>query len=320
MLSSKSHTEPFFSYLPLFLHKDRFEDGRIIPMLSKSDAFMTLEKSILKIITSATDTEYTFSPYHYHDGLELLRIDEGTATVVVNNRSFSVCPGDVLLFNAFEAHGIFLSNQTAAFSRTSLAFRPHYFFPPERADGENHFFADLKALVFENHIPSTHPAAARLSEEIDFIVSLYEKNEAGWAIEAFSHIVLLYSHLVKFDLCYSRTEDSSYMFDFMNRVSAYIEENLAEDITTSEIAAYCQYSTEHFCRLFKKCFNKTFKEYLNVYRIRKAKEFIDCKDFSTIAEVSSRFGFNNQNHFGHMFKKYVGILPSEYINRHKNKK
>jgi AraC-like DNA-binding protein len=47
-------------------------------------------------------------------------------------------------------------------------------------------------------------------------------------------------------------------------------------------------------------------------------EFIEHGEFATIAEVSTRFGFNNQNHFGHMFKKYVGILPSEYISRQKS--
>ena len=318
-MSVRSPSESRFTQLPIFLWKDRLSDEKRTSLVCKDDAFQLSSRTILKSVTSATDTEYTFTPYHYHDGMELLRIDEGTATVIVNNRTLTAQKGDLIVFNTFEPHGIYLSDERATFSRTCLAFRPHYFFPPERADGEHHFFADLKSLVFENHIPASHPAAAQLGICMDTILSLYEKNARGWAIEAFSQLILIYSHLVNFGLLRTTDEGSSYMFDFMTHVNAYIEENLTQDITTAEVAAYCQYSTEHFCRLFKKCFNKTFKDYLNVYRIRKAKEFMDCEKFSTIAEVSSRFGFNNQNHFSHMFRKYVGVLPSEYINRQKSK-
>jgi AraC-like DNA-binding protein len=104
----------------------------------------------------------------------------------------------------------------------------------------------------------------------------------------------------------------------MLKVSTYIEQNLDQDIATTDVATFCQYSTEHFCRLFKKCFNKTFKSYLNIYRICRAKELIDSGKITTIAALSTTVGFNNQNHFGHMFKKYVGILPSEYISRQKS--
>ena len=314
----RTHTETRFLDLPIFLWRDLLSDGSRTSAVCKDDSFKPLARTMLKSIMDAADSEYAFTPYHYHDGMEILCVDEGTATVIVNNRTLTVKKGDVLVFNAFEPHGIFLSSETASFGRTCLAFRPHYFFPPEPIGGEHHFFADLKALVFENHISSSHPAAAQIRSAVERIVSLYEKSAKAWAIEAFSQLILIYSDLARYGLLRSGEEGSSYMLDFMTRVSAYIEENLAEDISTAAIAAHCQYSTEHFCRLFKKCFNKTFKEYLNVYRIRKAKEFIDREDFSTIAEVSSRFGFNNQNHFSHMFKKYVGILPSEYISRQKS--
>lgn len=318
-MRTRSLSASQFTDLPIFLWRDRLTNGIRTSSLCKEDSFKPSSRTMLKSVMGAADSEYAFTPYHYHDGMEILCIDDGTATVIVNNQTLEAKKGDVLVFNAFEPHGVFLSDEASTFSRTCLAFRPHYFFPPERAGGEHHFFSDLKSLVFENHIPASHPAAPHILSSVEKIIALYKKNASGWAIEAFSLLILIYSDLVRFDLLRTTDENSSYMFDFMTRVSAYIEENLAEDISTAEIAAFCQYSTEHFCRLFKKCFNRTFKEYLNVYRIRKAKEFIDREDFSTIAEVSSRFGFNNQNHFSHMFKKYVGLLPSEYISRQKNK-
>ena len=108
-------------------------------------------------------------------------------------------------------------------------------------------------------------------------------------------------------------DDKAGMFSLISD----IDKNLEEPISTADIAAYCQYSTEHFCRLFKKCFNQTFKEYLNAFRVQKAKAFIDLGNSATLAAVSSKFGFTNQNHFSRMFKKHIGVLPSEYMNQKK---
>ena len=307
-----------FPTLPISILKDSYENGQRRSLLCRNDVFRPFHRTILKSVTDVLVTEYTFTKYHYHDGVEILLADDGEANAVINNRSIPLAKGDVLVVNAFEAHGVFLESENASFTRTCIAFRPYYLFPPENADDSTHFFADLKNLLFVDHIPAAHPAAQRIGECVRQIVLLGEKSENGWSVEVFSNLLMFYSIMIGHGLVSKNEGNNSYMFDFMTRVSAYLEEHLDQDITTADIAAYCQYSTEHFCRLFKKCFNKTFKDYLNFYRIRKAMEFIEHGEFATIAEVSTRFGFNNQNHFGHMFKKYVGILPSEYISRQKS--
>lgn len=306
-----------FASLPISIRKDAYENGKLLSLLSANDVFRPSHRTLVKSLSDVLGTEYTFTEYHYHDGVEVMLVDKGCGTAVINDRAIPLSEGDVLVVNSFEAHGIFLEGEHAQFTRTCIAFRPYYLFPPESADHSTHFFADLKNIHFSNRIPAEHPAAVQIADCLRRIVSLCESGKAGWSVAAFSQLLMFYSVMIAYGL-FSRSEgSSSYMFDFMTRVSSYIENHLDQDITTADVATYCQYSTEHFCRLFKKCFNKTFKDYLNFYRIRKAMEFIEHGEFSTIAEVSSRFGFNNQNHFGHMFKKYVGILPSEYISRQK---
>ena len=318
MQRKEEREHPGFASLPISILKDAYENGQRRSLLRQNDVFRPVHRTILKSVTDVLTTEYTFTKYHYHDGVEFLLVDKGEATAVVNNRSILLSEGDVLVANAFEAHGIYLTDANASFARTCIAFRPYHLFPPENADDSTHFFADIKNVLFHEHVPAAHPAAQRIAECIRRIAMLGEQERNGWSIEVFSHLLMIYSIMIGHGLFAKNEGNTSYMFDFMTRVSTYIEEHLDQDITTADIAAYCQYSTEHFCRLFKKCFNKTFKDYLNFYRIRKAMEFIEHGEFSTIAEVSTRFGFNNQNHFGHMFKKYVGLLPSEYINRHRS--
>lgn len=318
MQSTPESEEKAFAVLPVCILKDVFQNGTRTPILRQNDTVKPFHRTVLKSVSDLLDPEYEFTKYHYHNGIELFRLDEGEATVVINDRTFKAKANDVLIFNSFETHGIYLSSQNVSITRTCIIFRPHHLFPPENAESGERFFTDLKQLCFQNRIPSDHPASAELCACIDRIVSLAGSQENAWSVSVFSELIRFYALMIFHGLSKPSEEHTSYTSDFMAKVSSYIEENLSQDISTTEIAAYCQYTTEHFCRLFKKCFGKTFKDYLNIYRIRCAKEFIDRGNFTTIAEISTRFGFNNQNHFGSMFKKYVGMLPSEYIGRQKN--
>jgi AraC-like DNA-binding protein len=109
-----------------------------------------------------------------------------------------------------------------------------------------------------------------------------------------------------------------YQYEFMTNVSLFIDQNLDRQIATEEIALYFGYSTEHFCRLFKKCFNRPFKEYLNICRIEKAKEMMDDENIGTLTEIGKAVGFSNANHFSNIFKKCIGISPSSYLKQKKS--
>ncbi len=301
-----------FAVPPVSIVMDELSQGARKQTYCMDAVYRPIARTMLKSVTDILGAEYVFSGYHYHEGIEIFRIRSGSAKVVINNRPLTVEKDDVLIINAFEAHGTYLSDAGVEFSRSCVMFHPYHIFPAE--SGNDRFFADLKSVCFENKIPASHPAAAALRESVDRITSLFEAQPSGWTVAVFAELMRIYSIAVSGGLCRAQIGNTSYMFDFMTRVSAYIEDHLDEDISTTDIAAYFQYSTEHFCRLFKKCFDKTFKDYLNIYRIQKSKDFIELGNFNTIAEIASKCGFNNQNHFSHMFKKYVGVLPSDYIN------
>ncbi|MBQ9785129.1 MAG: AraC family transcriptional regulator [Clostridia bacterium] len=312
MRNTSVKSTDLFAVPPVSIVMDELAEGARKQTYRMDAVYRPIARTMLKSVTDILGTEYVFSGYHYHEGIEIFRIRSGSAKVVVNNRPMSVEKDDVLIVNAFEAHGTYLADAGVEFSRSCVMFHPYHIFPAE--SGNDRFFADLKSVCFENKIPASHPASPALRESVDRITSLFEAQPNGWTVAVFAEVMRIYSTAVSAGLCRAQTGNTSYMFDFMTRVSAYIEDHLDEDISTTDIAAHCQYSTEHFCRLFKKCFDKTFKDYLNIYRIQKSKDFIDMGNFNTIAEIASKCGFNNQNHFGHMFKKYVGVLPSEYIN------
>ena len=94
----------------------------------------------------------------------------------------------------------------------------------------------------------------------------------------------------------------------------YIIEHYNENINLNQIADHFGITPFYLSRLVKKHTGKTFTDYLTYYRILKAKEMIRQGELS-IKEITYAAGFNSQNYFSKIFKKYTGDTPSEYRNR-----
>lgn len=94
----------------------------------------------------------------------------------------------------------------------------------------------------------------------------------------------------------------------------YIIEHYSENINLNQIADHFSITPFYLSRLVKRHTGKTFTDYLTYYRILKAKEMIQKGDLS-IKEITYTAGFNSQNYFSKIFKKYTGDTPSEYRNK-----
>jgi two-component system response regulator YesN len=63
--------------------------------------------------------------------------------------------------------------------------------------------------------------------------------------------------------------------------------------------------------MFKKELNINFVDYLNELRIKKAKELLMDVKYKTY-EVAEAVGISDAHYFSRLFKKYVGMTPTEY--------
>ena len=291
--------------MPICILRDSMREGRRIHRIAHNDVlFRPNSKPVAKSVGSELG-EFSFTSYHYHEGVEILRIMEGECRVVINNKTYPAKAGDVLFVNPFEAHGIYLDSRRIPFSRDCVSFLPEKLFP----DGSAPEY--LKNAVFDSVCPKE--ASAEINAAVERIVSAASGGRAGWALSALGSLMELYSSATCYGALRYEGREQPQRAEFMARVSDYIEANLASDISTADAAAFCQYTPEHFCRLFKRSFGATFVEYLNVYRIQRAKEYVDRGNYPSVSELASRFGFTSQNHFGNTFKKRTGTLPSVYI-------
>ena len=101
----------------------------------------------------------------------------------------------------------------------------------------------------------------------------------------------------------------------IDRVCHYIDQNYYRDIKLDEMCTMVGFSRYYFCRIFKQYKNMSFVDYITSRRILKAKGLL--KDYqSSIKEISSEIGYNDPNYFTSVFKRWEGISPTEYRNKH----
>lgn len=115
--------------------------------------------------------------------------------------------------------------------------------------------------------------------------------------------------LIDVDIYLSKDEGYNYYIAESMRM---IQTHYNTKISVELLAEQFQVSTSYLSRKFKESTNQTFLEILHKYRIQKATELLQEGNYR-IGEVAERVGFNEYKHFCHVFKKYIGMAPTEFM-------
>lgn len=97
----------------------------------------------------------------------------------------------------------------------------------------------------------------------------------------------------------------------VDKIHAYIHEHYAEDIGRNEIAVEFFLTPEYLAKMYKKKTGSNLKDYINEYRIERAKQLLRAEDVN-ISDVAEMVGFDNFSYFSTVFKKITGMTPKEY--------
>ncbi|MGG4147663.1 response regulator [Paenibacillus algorifonticola] len=97
----------------------------------------------------------------------------------------------------------------------------------------------------------------------------------------------------------------------MKRVYEYVQQNYVNEITLTHISEYVELSVSRFCVLFKQSNGDSFVNYLNLYRIEKAKQLLLEPDLK-VYEVAEMVGFGTLPYFNRLFKSIMNQSPNEY--------
>ncbi len=101
------------------------------------------------------------------------------------------------------------------------------------------------------------------------------------------------------------------------KVIKFIEDNYQKELSLDNVSEAVGLSPSYLSLVFKEVSGMNFVEYVNTYRISKAKTML--QDITlTVSEISEKVGYTNSNTFIKVFKKYEGITPGHFRESNKS--
>lgn len=100
----------------------------------------------------------------------------------------------------------------------------------------------------------------------------------------------------------------------MRQVTAYIQDNLSEQLTLPTLAHLIGMSPYHFARLFKQSIGLSPHQYIIARRIEQAKHLLLRRD--PLTHIAAQLGFADQSHLTRSFKRVVGVSPQIFLRQH----
>jgi AraC-like DNA-binding protein len=92
----------------------------------------------------------------------------------------------------------------------------------------------------------------------------------------------------------------------------FVQQNFSERIYSDAMARLCGMSPTHFSRTFTKTYDLTFQEFVLRYRVNQACRQLQNPDVN-VTNVAYNVGFSDPSYFTRVFKRYLGVLPTEYL-------
>ena len=106
----------------------------------------------------------------------------------------------------------------------------------------------------------------------------------------------------------ARKEDANPMIEMAKK---YIMEHYEQPLSLVEVAEKVKVTPPYLSTLFTRYENCGFIDYLNQFRIERAKLYLNDYGLKTY-EVAYKVGFHDEKYFSRVFKKITGKSPTEY--------
>ena len=239
-----------------------------------------------------------------HEEIEIKCFYEGSATLLIGEKTVQVQAGDVVVINPYEFHATVNTGEKKG--------EYHLFMLPlDYFDGTPEL--DFRELLFaEGKQFATHHSDLRLHS---FLMQAAEESrlkQSGSDLLIRSLLMASFALLLRSGL--ARAENSapkkkelrSYLV--IEPALRCIKNEYGRTMTVEELAKLCNVSKHYFCRVFKTITGKSVMEYLRDFRLRIANVLLTNTDRS-ISDIAASCGFDSANYFSRCYKTQYGHSP-----------
>ena len=269
--------------------------------------------------------------WHWHPEIELTWFVSGQMEYVVNDQRYIISEGEGIFCNSNALHaGYMIDDQDCNY--ISVTFHPKFIYGYENSILQtkyvdfitsNEFWSSLvlkPEIPWQNeiieYIKEIYTLTCQVQSSSDAFIPGYEGMAEQPELPDYEfriHLLLceswhrLYLHYVQI------AQDTPHPQKHLQRLKdilSYLQEHASEELSLEDIAAHAGLCKSECCRFFKKYMRMTIFDYLLSTRIQNSIPLL--MDGENITTIAGLVGFSSPAYYGQIFKRYMGMSPSQY--------
>ena len=236
---------------------------------------------------------------HHHSYFQIIHFLNGQGTMLRKDMQQAICAGDTHLICPGEIHGLLASSHIRTLD---VKFEVH-----------NKALQKELALA-PPFVQWSEPGLAARFERIRAEGEAKQKYFRELCSALLQEIVYLYLRHEESNPVLSPADslpDAQPQNELVQKFVAYIESNLAQQLTIKRIASDLGCSERSLRMHFHDALNLGPLHFLHVRRIAHAKALIEYSDYA-LKEISTMSGFQRVQHFNRVFKEVEGCTPAAW--------
>lgn len=258
---------------------------------------------------------------HTHDYMQIWYVMNGRAQHCIHSSTYNLVRGNIFVIPPFINHKV-MTMQDEEVEIIGCEFLPSFINSNIFEGKQNNAlfdFAYLEPFLVENEqvlprfqlLGKSQMSVEKLLKEM---LLEYKNEDSYYEIHIKADLLKLLAIIARE---YDKNKDSTQneVFDkyrhSIELAIQYINDNYTNKLYIEEVCKIATMSNTYFSYLFKQITGKTFTEYVNNLRIRKATEMLIETQLS-VSDICFNIGFNDTTYFNRVFKKETGLSPTEY--------
>lgn len=156
------------------------------------------------------------------------------------------------------------------------------------------------------------------SDVLESLLRLYEQLQGSASAQAFERQLPHLNHLL-FEECarvmacqqaQAQPNEQQRQATLVGDIKRYVRENLETELDIDSIGYEFHLSRRHLTRIFKATTGETLLDFTNRIRVEAAARLVSSTSLS-ILEVSLSVGLHSPSYLSRLFKRHLGLTPSE---------
>lgn len=259
-----------------------------------------------------TSSQNTWDKFHSHPGMEFIYVLQGEGSAIIDQNIYPFRPGSLMYFQPFQLHRVKADIPEKTFYiRSKLLLEPSIFDSYLRKFTALYRFfqylwqSNLNCQVIQVTNPS----------QFDTLFVLYKSRHKELELaEGFALFFLLFLNTVKDQWTVQNQMEREVQLrhiHYAENVMKWIDSNYHEEFTLESLVKELHLSRFHISHLFRKATGSSITEYLTHRRIREASLLLRTTSLP-LQEIGNKVGICNVSYFCQLFKKNVGVTPTQY--------